>query len=131
MKLAITANGNDLNAYVERRFTKAPFFIVVDTETMKYKSIPIKTDKDKENMEVKIAKEISCENVDTVLTGFCSDSAFHVFRKSNIMVYETAQGNVNEQVKSFIQNWLNPLQNLNNSENVPFWAINKTNGKCC
>lgn len=129
MKLAITSKSCDLNADVERRFADAPFFLIVDTETLTFKSFSIKTNKDYKQKEIEIARKISREKVDAVLTGLCSDNAFQIFRKSSIMVYETANGKVKKQVNSFIHDWLQPTQNLNTSKNLPFWIINKTNVK--
>lgn len=131
MKIAVSANGDNLDSAVERRLHKATFFLIVDSETLKYETILVKTDKENEQKEIDIAKKISSEKVDAILTGLCSDDAFQIFRKSNIMVSETADGKIKEQVKSFIHDWIKPTQNLNNSKNLPFWIFNKANMKGC
>ena len=107
MKLAISAKGDDLDTEVERQLGKASFFLVVDTETLKFESVPVKSNKVEEENEGQITKLICNKKVNAVIIGLCDDDAFQVFCKSNIMVSETADGNVRETVKTFIKNQLN------------------------
>ena len=39
MKIAVTANGNDLDAPVSPVFGRCPAYILVDTETMQYEAV--------------------------------------------------------------------------------------------
>jgi len=39
MRLAVTSTGKDLEAAIDPRFGRAPYFIVVDPETMVYAAV--------------------------------------------------------------------------------------------
>ena len=126
MKLAISAKSDDLNSEVDRQFGKAPFLLIVDTNNRKFESIPVKSQEVKEGNEGQIASLICSKSVDAVLTGVCEDDIFQIFRKSNIVVSETAYGNVRELIKDFIQNHLSTSYS-NNTSNIPFWISGNDN----
>ena len=40
MKIAVSASGSDLEAQVDPRFGRAPYFLIVDTDTMDFDVVP-------------------------------------------------------------------------------------------
>ena len=126
MKVAISAKGNNLDSAVERNLKRTPFYLIVDTETLNFESIPAKIQYDNLEGKVQIAKIFGDKHVDAVLTGPCENEILQIFHKHNIIVSETAGENVKEQVNSFIKHQFNANQYSNRFANIPFWVVNST-----
>ena len=71
MKLAISSIGPGLNDRIEPRFGRCPYFILVDTETMKSVAIPNPNMSLGGGAGIQSAQLMAEKGVTTVLTGNC------------------------------------------------------------
>ncbi len=116
MKIAVTSTGTDLDARVDPRFGRAPYFIVVDTETMAFSVID-----NKENLNalkgagIQAAGAVSEKGAEVLLTGYCGPNAFKALKAGNIKVANNAQGTVREAVRDYLDGKL-PLADDANVE---------------
>ncbi len=104
MKIAVSANGGNLDAAVDPRFGRAAFFILVDTETMEFEAIP-----NTQNLQaaqgagIQAASLVAQQKAEAVLTGHCGPKAFQTLKAAKIPVILGASGTVKEAVQNYRQ----------------------------
>ncbi len=116
MKIAVTAKGTDLDSEVDPRFGRAPYIVLVDSETFHTEVLD-----NKENVNalkgagIQTAKMVSDKGADILLTGFCGPNAFKALMAAKIDVANDAKGTVKEAVMAFLDKKL-PLADKANVE---------------
>lgn len=116
MRIAVTSTGTDLDSEVDPRFGRAPYFLVVDSETFDFKVLD-----NKENVNalkgagIQAAGMVSDSGAEVLLTGFCGPNAFKALRAGNISVANNASGTVRDAVQAYIDGKL-PLADEANTE---------------
>ncbi len=116
MKVAVTSTGVDLDSQVDPRFGRAPYILIVDSETFEFEALD-----NKENVNalkgagIQTASMVSRKGVKVLLTGFCGPNAFKALKAANIGVANDAAGSVREAVKAYIDGKL-PLSEEANVE---------------
>ena len=104
MRLAITAQGDNLEADVDPRFGRTAVFIVVDSETMAFEVI-----ENEQNLSlpqgagIQAAQNIVALGPDVVLTGNCGPKAFKVLRTAGVNVVVGVKGKVGEAVRDYLE----------------------------
>jgi predicted Fe-Mo cluster-binding NifX family protein len=102
MKVAVTAKGGQLDAEVDPRFGRAPYILIVDTETMEFEALD-----NSENVNafkgagIQAATMISEKGAEVLLTGYCGPNAFKTVDAAKIKVVADVIGTVTEAVESF------------------------------
>jgi len=116
MKIAVTSIGTDLDAEVDPRFGRAPYFLIVDSETFEFEVVD-----NKENVNalkgagIQAAGLVSKKGAEVLLTGFCGPNAFKAMRAAKIGVANNAGGTVREAVQAYLDGKL-PLADSANVE---------------
>ncbi|MCI5122834.1 MAG: dinitrogenase iron-molybdenum cofactor biosynthesis protein [Candidatus Electrothrix sp. AUS4] len=88
MKLCITATGNDLNAATDAAFGRAPWFMLVDTETGTSEGIENSTAQSSQGAGIAAAQTMTEHEVDAVLTGRLGPKAKAALEASGVGMYE-------------------------------------------
>jgi predicted Fe-Mo cluster-binding NifX family protein len=102
MKIVITANKADLNSEVDPRFGRAPFFLLVDTETGE--SIPIDN---QQNLNaaggagIQAAEMMSSHGAEVLLTGHCGPNAFRALNAAGIKIIIGVEGTLKNTIEKF------------------------------
>jgi predicted Fe-Mo cluster-binding NifX family protein len=116
MKIAVTSTGTDLDAEVDPRFGRAPYFLIVDSETFEFEVLD-----NKENVNalkgagIQAAGMVSKKGAEVLLTGFCGPNAFKAMNAAKIGVANNAGGTVREAVQAYLDGKL-PLADSANVE---------------
>jgi predicted Fe-Mo cluster-binding NifX family protein len=103
MKVAVSAAGSDLNAKVDARFGRAPYFVIVDTETMAFEAVA-----NTQNLQaaqgagVQAAAHVARFKPAAVLTGNCGPKAFQTLKAAGITVAVNVAGTVKEAVQRYL-----------------------------
>ncbi len=114
MRVAVSSTGDDLGGEVDARFGRAPKFLIVDTETMAFKSI-----ENTQNLSLPQGAGIqSAQNViqhqpDVVLTGNCGPKAFQVFEAAGVQVVVGVSGKIEAAIGAFMNGALKPTRSAN------------------
>jgi len=102
MKVAITAEGKELESPVDSRFGRAKFFIVVDTTTEQFEAVDNKQNVNApQGAGIQAAQIVTEHGAEAVLTGHCGPKAFRALSASDIKVYVGVTGTVAEALESF------------------------------
>jgi len=103
MKIAVTSTGPDLESEVDPRFGRAPYFLIVESETFDFEALD-----NKENVNalkgagIQAAGMVSNKGAEVLLTGFCGPNAFKVLKAAKIGVANNAGGTVRGAVEAYL-----------------------------
>lgn len=91
MKICISSNGTGLEATVCKRFGKAPYFLIVHTDTMEHEFV--------ENLGmggpkagIVAARILLDKEVDAVLSGEVGPNAASILKLGDVRIFEGADG---------------------------------------
>ena len=102
MKIAVSAEGKDLNSAVDRRFGRASFFIVVDTETGDFTAHDNSQNLNAlQGAGIQAGKNVLDWGVQAVVTGNVGPKAFQTLESAGIEIYTGASGTVQDAVEAF------------------------------
>jgi len=101
MKLAVTSEGDGLDARVDPRFGRCAKFVLVDTDTMEAETVENGAGSADSGAGISAGQTVMQLGVKTVLTGSCGPNAFSVLKGAGISVYTGATGTVKDAVEAF------------------------------
>ncbi|RLB83466.1 MAG: dinitrogenase iron-molybdenum cofactor biosynthesis protein [Deltaproteobacteria bacterium] len=101
MKVAITSKGRSMDSEIESRFSRSPFFVIVNTETGEFKAFENPGASAKDAACVDAVKFLVGKEVKAVLTGNVGHNAFVTLQDTLIQVYLGAAGTVRETLENF------------------------------
>jgi len=108
MKIAITSQGNDLNAEMDPRFGRCQFFIIYDTETDTFEALDNASMSLGGGAGIQSAQTISEKGAEAILTGNVGPNAFRTLSAAGIEIFAGVSGKVSEVVDQFKQGTLKP-----------------------
>ncbi len=107
MLIALTTSGNDLSAILDKRFGRAPKFLIYNTET---KEFTLKDNTQNLNASqgagIQAAQNVAASGAQAVITGHCGPKAFRVLTAANIAIYNTKAAIVQQAIDMFTNNEL-------------------------
>jgi len=101
MKIAVTSQGQTLDDAVDPRFGRAPYFLIIDADSLTCESMP------NPNLElgggagIQSAQLMAERGVVAVLTGNCGPNAFRTFEAAGIQVITGVSGTAREAVQAY------------------------------
>lgn len=102
MKLAITAKGPDLTSPVDLRFGRAPFIIIVDSETLEFEACDNTSNVNAfKGAGIQAATMIHNKGAKVLMTGYCGPKAFQIIETAGIKVVSDIAGTVNQAIDLF------------------------------
>jgi predicted Fe-Mo cluster-binding NifX family protein len=102
LKIAISASGPDLDARVDPRFGRAPFFLIVDTETGEFEAVPNRMNlMAPQGAGIQAAALVARYKPAAVLIGHCGPKAFYTLEAAGIKVIVGVEGSAREAVQNF------------------------------
>lgn len=103
MKVAVTAKGQDLNAEMDPRFGRAPYILIVDTETMGLEVLDNSSNvKAFKGAGIQAATMIADAGAEVLLTGHCGPNAFKTADAAGIKVANDMAGTVLAAVEKLL-----------------------------
>jgi len=107
MKIAISAAGDTLDAQVDPRFGRCPYFIVADSETMNFEAIPNMAAGATGGAGIQAAQTIASKGVKAIITGNVGPNAFQTLSAAGIEVVVGASGIIREAIEKYKNGELN------------------------
>ena len=102
MRIAVTSTGKGLDANMDPRFGRAAYFVIVNSETMKYETV-----ENSQNLNlpqgagIQAGKTIIDNHADVLVTGNCGPKAFKVLQSAGVKIFTGAQGSVSDAVLQY------------------------------
>lgn len=101
MKVAVSSTGTGLDAAVDPRFGRCPFFILVETDDMTFEAVENGSVLLAGGAGIQSAQTLAKQGVQTVLTGNCGPNAHRVLTAAGIGVVVGCGGTVAETIERF------------------------------
>lgn len=101
MKIAITSEGDDLNAPVDARFGRCAYFIIIDPETESFEAVLNPAVDAMGGAGPQAAQTIADKGAQAVITGNVGPNAFQTLKAANIKIYQGASGTVKETLAKY------------------------------
>jgi predicted Fe-Mo cluster-binding NifX family protein len=95
MKVCVIAEGDSLDSYVADDFGRAPFFLIVDADTMGYRAVENEF-ANSLGPGMKVAEAIAKMGVDAVITGGIGPHGIEILEKAGIHVAYDEEGTAEE-----------------------------------
>ncbi len=101
MKVAITSQRDNLDAQIDLRFGRCPYFIIVDLETEKIEAVLNPASGAMGGAGPQAAQTLSDKGVEAVITGNVGPNAFQTLKTANIKIYGGVSGTVKETLTKY------------------------------
>jgi len=89
MKICISAYSADLKAQVDPRFGRAPYFIIIETDSMAWEAIPNSAVDSAHGAGIQSAELMHEKGVEAVITGHVGPNAFQALKAAGIKIYQS------------------------------------------
>ena len=103
MRAAVSSSGTDPESPVDPRFGRCAYFVIVDTETMRFETVPNMSITAASGAGIGAAQLIASKGVKVVLTGNVGPNAFSALSAAGVQVVTGATGTVIDAVERFKQ----------------------------
>ena len=101
MKIAIPAEGKNLESLVSQSFGRTDLFIVLDDDTLEFDVLENQAAGAQGGAGIKAAQAIVDSGAEMVVTFQCGQNAAEVLKAAGIKILKAVPGNVREMVQKF------------------------------
>jgi predicted Fe-Mo cluster-binding NifX family protein len=114
MKLAVTAQGPDLDSLVDPRFGRAKYFLLVDSETGTFTAHDnVQNLNAPQGAGIQAAQTVVHLGAEAVLTGNVGPKAFATLQAGKVAIYPGATGTIRQAVEQLRTGHLQPTDKAN------------------
>jgi predicted Fe-Mo cluster-binding NifX family protein len=119
LKIALSAVSGSLDSQIDPRFGRCQYFIIIDTETMKFDAVQNKSQYAPSGAGIQAAQTVANKGVKYVLTGRVGPNAFNVLSSTGINIISNVFGKVSEAVERFKNGQLKTTVQSSNTPITP------------
>jgi predicted Fe-Mo cluster-binding NifX family protein len=101
MKVAVSSNGNNLDAQLDPRFGRCAFFLVVNSDDMSFEAFNNESAAQGGGAGIQAAQFLASLGVAAVVTGNCGPNAVQTLSAAGIELFAGQAGTVREAVERF------------------------------
>jgi predicted Fe-Mo cluster-binding NifX family protein len=101
MKICVSATSNGLDAPIDPRFGRCPYFVIVDSETMQFETIQNIASGATGGAGIQAAQTIASKGVEVLITGNVGPNAFQALSAVGIKIVTGAFGTVREVIEKY------------------------------
>ena len=105
MKIAVSAMGGSLESQVSEKFGRAPYFVIVDTDTMKFTPVMNNAESMQGGAGPEAVRQVSAHGVSAVLTGQLGPNAQNALSAAKITAVTGVSGakTVKQAVEEYVK----------------------------
>ena len=108
MKVAVSSNGNNLDAQLDPRFGRCAFFLVINPDDMSFEAFNNESAAQGGGAGIQAAQFLASQGVDAVITGHCGPNAVQTLSAAGVELFAGQAGTVKEVVERFKKGNLRP-----------------------
>lgn len=101
MKICVSASSNTLDANVDPRFGRCPYFVIVDSETMESEVVSNDSTNAAHGAGIQAAQTVANSGATVVITGNVGPNAFKVLSATGIKIITGVSGSIKEAVEKY------------------------------
>ena len=101
MKIAVTSKGIRLGSEVDPRFGRAPYILIVDSDTLAFEVVDNSDNVNAfKGAGIQAATMVSDKGASVLMTGYCGPKAFATLEAAEVKVVSDVTGTVREAVQA-------------------------------
>lgn len=109
MKIALTTSGNELASPLDKRFGRAPHFIIVESDDNSFTLVDnVQNLNAAQGAGIQSALTVAGTGANAVITGHCGPKAFRVLKEAGIAIFNCDAKTVSEALELFRTGKLTP-----------------------
>jgi len=101
MKICVSASSDSLDANVDSRFGRCPYFVVVDSETMEFTVVSNDSTNAAHGAGIQAAQTVANMGAKVVITGNVGPNAFNVLSAAGIKLVTGVSGSIRDAVEKY------------------------------
>lgn len=101
MRICVSAVADSLDAQVDPKFGRCPYFVLVNSETMEFEAIPNTASSQMGGAGIQAAQTVASKGINVVLTGNVGPNAFQALSATGIKVLTGVFGTVRTAVERY------------------------------
>jgi len=101
MKICVSASSDSLDANVDPRFGRCPYFVVVDSETMEFTVVSNDSTNAAHGAGIQAAQTVANMGAKVVITGNVGPNAFNVLSATRIKIVTGVSGSIRDAVEKY------------------------------
>jgi predicted Fe-Mo cluster-binding NifX family protein len=113
MKICISSTDKELDANVDQRFGRCKYFLILETDTMKYRSISNESNLSSGGAGIQAAQTVAKTGAEIVITGNIGPNAFYTLSSAGIKVFTDNSGRIDEIIKKYKKGELKETETFN------------------
>lgn len=113
MKIAVSSNGKDLNAMVDARFGRCPYFIIAEIEGNEIKGFEVIENQSASAFRgagIQAAQTVANKGVEAVITGNMGPNAFSVLSQTGIKIFFVFGITVKDAIEKYLKGELSEIK---------------------
>lgn len=109
VRLAVTAQGRDLDSAIDPRFGRCQYFVFIDTDSEEFEAVTNQSLMSSGGAGIQSAQFLADRKVGAVITGNVGPNAARALQAAGIQVYTMTSGTVREALKAYKEGKLNTV----------------------
>ena len=101
MKVCVAASSNNLDAQVDPRFGRCPYFIIVDSETMEFNAIPNDSANAAHGAGIQAAQRVVNMGANVIITGNIGPNAFSVLSAAGMKMVTGVSSSIRDAIEKY------------------------------
>jgi len=106
MKIAVSATGGSISAKVDERFGRCAYFVIVDSDTMKFSAFGNPASELSAGIETATMRELAKYKVEVLLTDRVGGNTRKALDAAGIKIVSGSVGTVREAVEKYLKSQL-------------------------
>ena len=99
MKVAVTSKGTSLDSEIDPRFGRAPYILIIDTETLEFEALDNSSNVNAfKGAGIQAATMVSDKGAEVLMTGYCGPKAFVTLEAAGVKVVDDISGKVRDAI---------------------------------
>ena len=113
MKIAVSSQGENLDAPASPVFGRCPTYVFVDSQTMAFEAVPNPAMSQAGGAGIQAAQFVVNQGAETVLSGNLGPNAYNVLQAAGVPGYLIPEGTVRQAVEAYKSGQLQPMGGAN------------------
>ena len=101
MKIAVSANGKDLDAHIDPRFGRCSYFVIVDTDNMSFEAYDNENTGLAGGAGIQSAQFVVSKGAEVVITGNIGPNALRVLSAAGVRRFIGQEGTVSRAIDEY------------------------------
>lgn len=101
MKICVSASNEQLESWIDPRFGRCAYFIIVDSDTMNFEAFPNPSISAAHGAGISAAQMVANKDVKTVITGNIGPNAYQALSSTGIKIFTGVTGTVKEAIEKY------------------------------